>query len=207
MHAIKVVTSLRTAAAILFVSLAPLAVADDNCEKLGIFDVYRHLLPPGDLRAGEVESITLRYIPGDTSNERELELRIATTLTDDTTMEVLEPKGLSIQTQFTALRANLAEGCEETLLKQIEIERRDVSSAIALGIRQKLLRKRVDVELKGDLYLDSPRYELWIKAPMNETSWVLYGPDSRKELHPLIDWAKAAIRAVQRSGPVQHAKD
>jgi hypothetical protein len=197
MCATKIMTSLRAAAAVLLFSVSPFVVARENCEQLGIFDVYQQLLPPGVLRPGEAESVTLRYIPGDTSIERELELRIATTIAGKTTIEVLEPMKLSVQAQFTALDADLAERCDETVLYQIVMERRDVPSNIGIAIRRELMRARMQIKLEGDLYLDASRYEVWVKTPMNEVSWVLYGPDSGKETHPLINWSKAAIHSVR----------
>jgi hypothetical protein len=57
----------RAVAAILLLSLSFLVAARESCEQFGIFDVYQPILPPGLLRPGDAESITLRYIPGDTS--------------------------------------------------------------------------------------------------------------------------------------------
>lgn len=196
-RAIKMMTTLRAAAAILIFSLSPLVAARESCEQFGIFDVYQRLLPPGVMRPGDTESITLRYIPGDTSIERELEFRIATTRSGIMTMEVLEPLGLSVQAQFARLKLGSVERCDEAVVNDIVMEHRPVPANIAIAIRRELMRKRIRVELEGALYLDAPRYEVWVKTPMNEMSWVLYGPDSRSEEHPLIDWAKSAIQSVR----------
>src|SRR5687767_875925 len=100
MKAIKMMMTLRAAVVIVIFLLSPLVAACENCKQLGIFDVYDLLLPRGVLRPGEAESVTLRYIPGDTSIERELEIRIAITHSGSTTLVVLEPQGSSVQTQF-----------------------------------------------------------------------------------------------------------
>lgn len=191
-------TGLRTVSVILFLSLVPLAGAAENCEQLGIFDVYDRVLPPGIMRPGEAETVTLRYIPGDTSIERELEFRIATTRSGMTTIDVTEARGLSIQSQFTTLKDESVGLCDSALVSKIAMERRRAPAKIGKAIRRELMRKRFSVELEGDIYLDAGRYEIWIKTPMNMVSWTLYGPNERRKVHPLIEWANASMSSLRR---------
>lgn len=174
-------------------------VPTSGCEQLTVSEVYDHLMPLDLGRGSSTETVILRYIPGDTTVEREMAVRLSRRPGSAVLMDVWEPQGTSALSQLRALRQRDEATCDAELLKSVVIDHTSETSRTASQLLDSLLRTRITLRLDSALYLDAPRYEIAVAAPMNEVRVVLYGPgiDSRSP-HPLITWAETVLSAARK---------
>lgn len=179
------------------------AIYAGGCKDLGIFEVYDILLPlnpESDASAPEIQRVTVRFVPGDTSIERESKVVLIEDVHGRVTAEVWRSQSArSIQQQLRDLRKVQPEACDEALIKSISIEHYVANEGCVTTLYRKLLNTKVLVVSESAIYLDTARYEVRVDSPMNSTAFVLYGPDlAKRRPHPLIKWAAAIIDCTSR---------
>jgi hypothetical protein len=171
-------------------------------EPCGVLEVYDHVLSLAisDTEARNAsEVVILRYIPGDTTVEREY--RIALTKDGNGKLRAtrVDANALSIQSQ---LRAADPLPCSKATA-YIKLRSRTFDNqAVLKKIFASLHAIRLPVRLASELYLDAPRYEILMQAGMNEVSFVLYGPTAQASIpHPLISWFLRTANALPAAVP------
>lgn len=179
--------------------LTPSAYA--QCQELGLFEVYDRVLAYGrDLGPNEVTAVVAQYIPGDTSVDREVAFRIVEMADGENVVDIREGHGFSIAQQFRALQESRNEGeCDEALIRRIRLDvRRSRDSKAIQGLLERLWRSRLPTRPEAAIYLDAPRYEISVAAPMNHWAAAVYGPSKGRAMHPLIEWTVEALRVLRK---------
>ncbi|HJQ36230.1 MAG TPA: hypothetical protein VKB93_03735 [Thermoanaerobaculia bacterium] len=187
-----------------FVVATNCVAAPAPCASANIFDVYDRLLPVRAAHHGpDVETVTLRYIPGDTSQRVEIKVIIREHADGKIAVEAWRPAATSIQQQLRDLRAaHPTTECDDAFVDQIKVEHYDLADPRIARLYRDFKKLRVPVAVDSDIYLDTARFEVLTEAPMNSTSFILYGPGlSDRHPHALITWAAAVVEAASRARP------
>lgn len=190
------------AATILFNSLVSMpSLAERPCHEMGIFEIYDALIPlesSQPLALGSL-AIIVRYVPGDTSIDREK--KVVLLVTDETqTLDVWSPAVTSIYQQWRNIR-KLAprENCDEEVLRRIQIDRGTMTGKSVTHLYRELRELRVPVVLDSSIYLDAPRFEIVVETPMNRCEYRLYDSKALKRPHPLVRWARAVMSVANNA--------
>lgn len=168
------------------------------CQEKSIFEAYDVLLPIRDADARpSIQTVTVRYIPADTSRERETKVRLSETADGSVSLTVWYAKGRSIQQQLRDLRSARPDACDDQLIATIELERTEFSGPDVTKRLRALRSLRVRVLMESAIYLDTARFEIAVDSVMNQSTFVLYGPGTGESRpHPLIKWADSLVRST-----------
>lgn len=192
----------------LLVALASPLMYGEPCRAMGIFEVYDQLLPlRGATGGGVIQSVTVRYVPGDTSSESEMKVLLTEERDGRASLHVWRPSPVSIQQQLRNLRSARGEECDTALISSIRVDRYDGTARMASTLYRDFKSVRVPVAMESDFYFDTARFEVLVETPMNTSTFVLYGPGmSERRPHPLIKWAAAVVRAGEQQRSVEESK-
>lgn len=175
--------------------------ANAPCANSTIFDMYDRVLPVRKVHQGpDVQTVTVRYIPGDTSQQVETKLVIREHADGKIVAEVWRPAVRSIQQQLRDLRAaRPTTECDDAFVGEIKIEHYALADPRVERSYRDFKKLRVPVAVESSIYLDTARFEVLAEGPMNSTMFILYGPGvSERHPHALITWAAAMIEAASR---------
>lgn len=173
--------------------VSPSAIAGNQADvPCGAFDLYDRVLPvspDADEERGAREVIVVRYIPGDTTVDREFRVIIRVSRDGRYGATLRKPRGSSLLAQMRALQAERALTCGEVISKLSIEETEVVDQAPLRAMSSDLDRIRVPARQVAAIYLDVPQYSFVDRAGMNSASYVLYGPTLQdRHPHPLIEW-------------------
>jgi hypothetical protein len=174
--------------------------ADHGREGCGRLEVYERLLPLSleESDAPDVdEMIVLRYIPGDTSIEREYKITLLRTTDGKYRATRVEGKGRSLLSQVREIEKQV-ERCDD-VMRRVELMTTTFDrQALLRSIFDAFRRLRFPLNLESRIYLDYPRYEIVVRAGENQESFTLFGPSAQApHPHPLILWF---LNVAQRLG-------
>jgi hypothetical protein len=174
---------------------------DPGCDSLHIYDMVIPAAVDDASQQGADEVVVIRYIPGDTSVDREFRITIVASANGTITATRIDPAQSSIRAQLrNAEERKPAAACAE-LLKDLRLERRRLDDQPALRrLLRGLSRIHMPVQLPSEIYLDAPRYEIVEWAKMNQVSFSIYGSRD-STVRPLIDWVKSVAAALPTRKP------
>ncbi|MEO8379707.1 MAG: hypothetical protein ABI779_08590 [Acidobacteriota bacterium] len=174
---------------------------DPGCDPLRIYDMIIPTAVDDASQRGADEVVVIRYIPGDTSVDREFRITIVASANGTITATRIDPAQSSIHAQLrNAEERKPAAACEE-LLKDFRLERRHLHDQPVLRrLLRGLNRIKMPVRLPSEIYLDAPRYEIVEWAKMNQVSFSIYDGSDRT-VRPLIDWVKSVAAAFPTRTP------
>lgn len=168
------------------------ATPDDA--RCGVFDLYDRLLPVlagTNDEAGTTEVVIVRYIPGDTSVDREFRFKLYVSKAGTLRATWQRPERISLLQQVRELESKGIVTCDD-VTKNVSLRATEVTDQRLLrSILAQLHSLQVPARLESAIYLDVPQYTVVERAGMNAATYVLYGPTIQSAMpHPLIKWCR-----------------
>ena len=187
-------------ALVMFLSAtASVAAEDAGCDPLTFYDAVLPNIATDAEQRGMNEIILIRYVPGDTSREREYQITIFDDRDGRITARRRDPLGSSLREQLRAEETRHPDANCETIMKTLRTEDHRISDSPTL---RRLLREfakvRIPARLPASIYLDSPRYEIVDWTPMNQASLTIYrGSDTAN--YDILRWIKTVNAGLRHS--------
>lgn len=188
-------------ASILAVIATSASAQDLGCDPLGVYDIVIPAAVDVASQRGADEVVVIRYIPGDTSVDREFSITIIASANETISATRIDPVQSSIRTQLRSAEERKPTAVCDELLKDVRLEKRRFDDQPTLRrLLRSLSRVRMPVRLPSEIYLDTPRYEIVEWAKMNQLSFSIYDSDD-PTVRPLIHWVKSVATALSKRKP------
>ena len=161
-----------------------------SCGPLTVYDRVMPITITEAEKHGIEELVVIRYVPGDTSRDREYRIIISESIGGKIVATRYDPVQRSVREQLREAEARQPNATCDSLLAEISIaEHRFENQSLLRRVLKDFSTVRIPARLPASIYLDASRFEVIHWAKMNESRFTVYSAADTAN-NQLIGWVK-----------------